>query len=234
MILIRESKDRGHANRGWLDTYHTFSFADYYDPAWMGFGSLRVINEDRIAGGAGFDMHPHREMEILTWVLSGALAHGDSLGHRAVLRPGELQRISAGTGIEHSEHNLSPSEPVHLLQIWIQPGRKGVQPAYDQRSFHQAVAQGGPVLLATGRSGPTTEALEIQQDADVWVVGLAPDEAFVHRLEPGRQAWIQVTKGSVKVKGRALQPGDAMGLTQEAAAELRAMDNTQVLLFDLA
>ncbi len=234
MVIVRPSEQRGHANHGWLDSYHTFSFADYLDPDWMGFGSLRVINEDRVAGGTGFGLHPHRDMEILTWVISGALAHEDNLGHRAVLRPGELQRISAGTGVEHSEHNFSPIEPVHFLQIWIRPARQGVQPAYEQRSFRDALARGGQVLLASGQPRPAGDALLIHQDARVWVINLAAGQELQQPLASDRRAWVHVVTGTTSANGQALRVGDAVGITQEPAVTLQASGPSQLLLFDLA
>ena len=185
-MTIRRANERGHANHGWLDARHTFSFADYHDPNWMGFRSLRVINDDTIAGGGGFGTHPHRDMEIITYILSGALQHRDSMGHEAVLKAGDVQRISAGTGIAHSEANYSPIEPVHLLQIWIMPERKGVKPAYAERSFGNGSAKQGLTLVASrdGRDGSTT----IHQDADLWLARVSEGASVTHTLKPGRHA----------------------------------------------
>ena len=194
MMTIRRADERGHANHGWLNAHHSFSFADYYDPRWMGYRSLRVINDDTIAGGGGFGTHPHRDMEIITYILSGALQHRDSMGHQAVLKPGDVQRISAGAGIEHSEFNFSPVEPVHLLQIWIKPERTGVRPAYAERSFGNGGTNQGLTLVASrdGRNG----SVPINQDADVWLARLGEDNGATHTLKPGRHAWVQVARAN--------------------------------------
>jgi hypothetical protein len=231
MMTIRRANERGHANHGWLDAHHTFSFADYYDPNWMGFRSLRVINDDTIAGGGGFGMHPHRDMEIITYILSGALQHRDSLGHEAVLKAGDVQRISAGTGIAHSEINYSPIEPVHLLQIWIQPERKGVKPAYAERSFGDGAMKQGLTLVASrdGRSG----SISIHQDVDLWVARFDANDSATHNLKPGRHAWAQVAEGEVTLNGQAIQAGDGAALSDEAHLALAALKPSQVLVFDL-
>ena len=231
MMTIRRANERGHANHGWLDAHHTFSFADYHDPRWMGFRSLRVINDDTIAGGGGFGTHPHRDMEIITYILSGALQHRDSMGHGAVLKPGDVQRISAGSGIAHSEFNYSPIEPVHLLQIWIQPDRRGVKPAYAERSFGNGAAEQGLTLVASreGRDG----SVSINQDAEVWLARLEAGASAAHALQPGRHAWVQVAEGEMTLNGRALNTGDGAALSQEEAVTLAAVKPTQVLLFDL-
>ncbi len=231
MITIRRAEERGHANHGWLDAHHTFSFADYYDPKWMGFRSLRVINDDTIAGGGGFGTHPHRDMEIITYILSGALQHRDSMGHEAVLKAGDVQRISAGTGIAHSEFNYSPVEPVHLLQIWIQPEHKGVKPAYAERSLGNGSARPGLTLVASrdGRDG----SVSINQDADLWLVRLGEAARAAHALKPGRHAWIQVAEGELTVNGKTVQAGDGAALSDEAGLTLTAKTNAQALLFDL-
>jgi redox-sensitive bicupin YhaK (pirin superfamily) len=231
MITIRRANERGHANHGWLDAHHSFSFADYYDPRWMGFRSLRVINDDTIAGGGGFGMHPHRDMEIITFILSGALQHRDNMGHQAVLKPGDVQRISAGVGIEHSEFNYSPVEPVHLLQIWINPERKGVKPDYAERSFGNGHAKPGLTLVASrgGRDG----SVSIHQDADVWLVRLGAGTETTRALKPGRHAWVQVAEGELTLNGQTLSAGDGAALSEEAALTLSAKAPAQALLFDL-
>jgi redox-sensitive bicupin YhaK (pirin superfamily) len=231
MMTIRRAEERGHANHGWLDAHHTFSFADYYDPRWMGFRSLRVINDDTIAGGGGFGTHPHRDMEIITYILSGALQHRDSMGHEAVLKPGDVQRISAGTGIAHSEFNYSPVEPVHLLQIWIQPERRGVKPAYAERSLGNGSAKQGLSLVASrdGRDG----SVSIHQDADVWLARLAPGAGVTHSLQSGRHAWVQIAEGEVTLNGQTLTAGDGAALSDEAGLTLAAKTNAQALVFDL-
>jgi redox-sensitive bicupin YhaK (pirin superfamily) len=231
MMSIRRANERGHANHGWLDAHHTFSFADYYDPHWMGFRSLRVINDDTVAGGGGFGMHPHRDMEIVTYILSGALQHRDSVGHQAVLKAGDVQCISAGAGIEHSEFNFSPVEPVHLLQIWIKPDRKGVKPEYAERSFGNGHARPGLTLVASrdGRDG----SVSIHQDADVWLARLGADKEAAHALKPGRHAWVQVAEGEVTLNGQTLHAGDGAALSEESTLTLTARAPAQALLFDL-
>jgi len=231
MMTIRRANERGHANHGWLDAHHTFSFANYHDPRWMGFRSLRVINDDTIAGGGGFGAHPHRDMEIITYILSGALQHRDSMGHEAVLKPGDAQRISAGAGIEHSEFNYSPIEPVHLLQIWIQPDRKGVKPAYAERSFGNGAAKPGLTLVASrdARDG----SVSIHQDADVWLARFEAGASTTHPLKPGRHAWVQVAEGEVTLNGQTLGAGDGASLSNEAGLTLTAEARAQALLFDL-
>jgi quercetin 2,3-dioxygenase len=230
MITIRKAKDRGHADYGWLNTAYSFSFADYHDPKWMGFRSLRVINDDTVAGGGGFDMHPHRDMEIVTYVLSGALQHRDSMGNSAVMKAGDVQRISAGTGILHSEFNYSPIEPVHLLQIWIMPNRKGVKPDYAEKSYATA-ANGQLHLIAsgTGREG----AVSINQDADVFVAKLAAGDRIQHALKPGRNAWVQVAEGELTLNGQTLNAGDGAAVSEETVLELAGQKPTQALVFDL-
>ena len=231
MMTIRKANERGHASHGWLDTYHTFSFADYYDPLWMGFRSLRVINDDTIAGGGGFGTHPHRDMEIITYILSGALQHRDSMGHEAVLKPGDVQRISAGAGITHSEFNYSPVDPVHLLQIWIQPDRKGVKPAYAERSYGNATAKQALTLVASreGRDG----SVSIHQDADLWLARFDAGATATHPFKPGRHAWVQVAEGEMTLNGQSLKAGDGAALSNETALTLAAAKPAQALLFDL-
>ena len=230
MITIRKAEDRGHANHGWLDAHHSFSFAGYHDPKWMGFRSLRVLNDDIIAGGGGFGTHPHRDMEIITYILSGALEHKDSMGNGRVIRPGEVQYMAAGTGVEHSEFNHSETDPAHLLQVWIVPDRKGAKPAYAERSFAKA-ATGRLHLVASkgGRDG----SIPINQDADVYLAKLNAGDLVKHELNAGRHAWVQVAEGEVKLNGRALKTGDAAALSDEPGLELAADKPAQVLLFDL-
>jgi redox-sensitive bicupin YhaK (pirin superfamily) len=232
MMQIRKAGERGHANHGWLDTYHSFSFADYYDPAQMGFGSLRVINEDWVQAGQGFGMHGHKDMEILTCVLEGALEHKDSLGNGEVLRPGEFQRMTAGTGIRHSEFNPSSTEAVHLYQIWLLPNRKGLQPSYEQRAFPDAEKQGRFHLVAspTGRD----RSLTINQDALVYLSRLDAGQQIAHDLAAGRQAWLQVLRGSVRVNDRALTAGDGIAASETPQLAIAADRAAEVLLFDMA
>ena len=231
MVTIRRADERGHADHGWLDAHHTFSFADYYDPRWMGFRSLRVINDDTIAGGGGFGTHPHRDMEIITYILSGALQHRDSMGHQAVLKPGDVQRISAGAGIEHSEFNYSPVEPVHLLQIWIKPERQGVKPDYAERSFGNGHTKQGLTLVAShdGRDG----SVSIHQDVDLWLARLGEGAIVKHALKPNRHAWVQLAEGEVTLNGRTLRAGDGAALSEESTLTLTAKAPAQALMFDL-
>jgi quercetin 2,3-dioxygenase len=232
MIRIRKSDERGHADHGWLDTRHTFSFADYHDPEHVGFRSLRVINEDRIAGGAGFPMHPHRDMEIVTYLVSGALAHRDSTGGQGVIQPGELQHMSAGTGVRHSEFNASPGEPAHLLQIWILPEQKGLTPSYSQISV-PAGAKRAPLVLAASRAG-RDGVLKINQDVELFVGRIAAGDSVEHALAPGRHAWVQLISGALSVNGHELAAGDAAAISDETAVRLTARDTSHFLLFDLA
>jgi redox-sensitive bicupin YhaK (pirin superfamily) len=232
MIRIRKGGERGHFDHGWLDTYHTFSFSDYYDPEQMGFRSLRVINEDRVAPGRGFGMHPHRDMEIVTYVLSGALTHRDSLGTEGVLRPGELQRMTAGTGIRHGEFNGSETEPVHLYQIWLLPERTGLSPSYEQRSFAAEERRGRFRVVASpdGRDG----SLTIRQDATLHLATLDVGEEATHVLQPGRHAWLQVLRGRVALDAQPLAAGDGAAVSAEPGLTVRAEEPSEVLLFDLA
>ena len=231
MITIRKSDARGASNFGWLDSKHTFSFGHYYDPANMGFGALRVINEDVVAGGAGFGAHPHDNMEIISYVLDGALAHKDSLGSGSVIRPGDVQRMSAGTGIAHSEVNASATAPVHFLQIWVLPEKRDVAPSYEQKSF-PADARRGRLQLVGARDG-RGGAVTIHQDLDLFVANLAKGDTVRHTLRPRRKAWVQVTRGAVSVNGAAVEAGDGAALTDEAEVHIAANDNAEVLLFDL-
>jgi redox-sensitive bicupin YhaK (pirin superfamily) len=230
MMKIRKANERGHAQHGWLDSYHTFSFADYYDPQWMGFRSLRVINDDLVMPGKGFGTHPHRDMEIITYILSGSLAHKDSIGNGRVIRAGEVQYMAAGTGVQHSEYNPAPDEAVHFLQIWIQPDRKGATPRYAEKSMANAPA--GNLHLVTSKTG-RDGSIPIHQDADLWLAKLEPGNAVTHKLAPGRQAWVHVAEGEVSVNGQALRAGDAAAVTEESLLELSAAKPAQVLLFDL-
>lgn len=231
MLVVRKGPDRGHLNHGWLDTYHTFSFGDYYDPAHMGFSALRVINEDRIAGGGGFGMHGHRDMEIITLVLSGTLEHKDSLGNGGQLRPGELQHMSAGRGIRHSEFNPSPTDPVHLYQIWLLPRQPGLEPSYNQRTFDSAARQNKWQLVASpdGQAG----SLQIQQDASLYLADLAAVAAIDYGLKPGRRAWLQVLGGSINVGNEKLTAGDAIALENEPRLTCTSNESAELLLFDL-
>jgi len=231
MITIRKSEQRGHANHGWLDSYHTFSFAAYYDPQHMGFGALRVINEDRVSPGKGFGSHGHEDMEILTYVLSGALAHKDSMGNVETLQANDLQRISAGTGIVHSEFNGSGTEPVHFLQIWLEPAVKGLKPGYQQLSLTEEQKLGKLVLVASPEGGGP---LKIHQDARVLIGQVEAGQELAHELRAGRQAWVQVIRGAAAVNGQALATGDAAAVTGETAVTVAGIDaNTEVLVFDL-
>lgn len=234
MIQVRRSAERGHANHGWLDTYHTFSFADYYDPKFMGFRSLRVINEDRVAPGAGFGMHGHRDLEILTYVVEGSLAHKDSMGHQQALGPNEIQRMSAGTGVRHSEFNPSGSEPLHLFQIWIEPATGGTQPSYEQIRFDPNEKQNKWKRLAGPAGG--AGAARINQDAQVFVAELAKGAGMPYSLGSNRAAWVHVVRGEVAVNGTALRSGDAAAVSGEKGLDLtgRGAEPGEVLLFDLA
>lgn len=231
MLTLRPAAARGHADHGWLQSAHTFSFADYHDPKWMHFRHLRVLNDDVIAGGGGFGMHPHRDMEILTYVLRGALRHRDSMGNTAVMRAGDAQQMSAGTGVTHSEFNDSPTEPLRLLQTWILPARKGVTPSYAEKSLTTA-APGQLHLLAS--SGGRDGSLPLHQDCDVWLAKFVGGETLTLPLRPGRHAWVQVAEGEVVLNGTPLREGDGAGLSDETALTLSAPVPAQVLVFDLA
>jgi redox-sensitive bicupin YhaK (pirin superfamily) len=231
MITLRPANDRGRTQLGWLDSYHTFSFGDYYDPAHMGFRVLRVLNDDRVRPGSGFDTHPHRDMEIITYVLEGALEHQDSLGTGSTIRPGEVQRMTAGTGIFHSEYNPSATEEVHLLQIWIVPNQKGLAPSYEQRAFPAAERRGRLRLVAAhdGRDGAVT----IRQEVDLLAGLLNPGESVAHPLRSGRYAWVQVARGALTLNGHRLQTGDGAAVQQERELRITADEPAEVLLFDL-
>jgi len=231
VIAVRPAVERGHADHGWLDTRHTFSFASYHDPRHMGFRSLRVINEDRVQPAEGFGTHAHRDMEILTWVLEGALEHKDSMGNGSVIRPGDLQRMSAGTGVTHSEFNPSREAPVHFLQIWLLPRERGLPPGYEQKGFPQEARRGLLRLIAAGdgREGAVT----IHQDADVWTALLQPGESVRHALALGRYAWLHVARGAVSLNGSTLGAGDGAAVSDETALEITGAAGAEVLLFDL-
>jgi redox-sensitive bicupin YhaK (pirin superfamily) len=230
MMTIRKSDERGQANHGWLDARHSFSFADYYDPAWLGFRSLRVLNDDRIAPGGGFGMHPHRDMEIITFVLTGALAHQDSMGHGSIIQAGDFQYMSAGSGVRHSEFNASDRETVRLLQIWIQPDQQGAPPRYAEKSFRAAAP--GQLHLVASRSG-RAGSFEIRQDADLYLARLKPGDSIAHTLKPQRHAWVQVAEGEVTLNGQTLREGDSAAVSEERALTFQGKTAAQVLLFDL-
>ncbi len=232
MIQILKAAERGHFDHGWLDTYHTFSFGDYFDPAYMGFRSLRVINDDRVAPGQGFGMHGHRDMEIVTFVLDGALEHKDSMGSGSIIRTGELQRMTAGTGIRHSEFNPSDTEWVHLYQIWLLPQWKGLKPSYEQLAVGEDEKRGRFHLVASpdGAAG----GLTIHQDARLYLASLVPGDVVAHDIERGRAAWLQVLRGGVKVLDHDLVAGDGVAVTDEDAISVQAKVPSEVLLFDLA
>ena len=232
MIQIRKSTDRGHANHGWLNTYHTFSFSTYRDPKHMGFRSLRVMNEDWVAPGEGFGTHPHQDMEIVTYVLEGALEHKDSMGNGEVLRPGEFQRMTAGTGITHSEFNPSATEPVHLYQIWIYPSQKGLEPSYEQKRFPDAEWKNRLRLVASPESDQGS--LLIHQDARIFLARLERGRDVVHELILGRHAWLQVMRGSVTLNGHELQTSDGASVSEENSLLIQSTDDAEFMLFDLA
>jgi hypothetical protein len=232
MITLRKAAERGHANHGWLDSHHSFSFADYYDPAHMGFGALRVINEDRVQPGMGFGTHGHRDMEIISYVLDGELEHRDSMGNGSIIAPGDVQRMSAGRGVQHSEYNPSRAAGVHFLQIWIQPAVAGIAPSYEQKHIAAADKRGQLRLIASpdGAGGSVT----IHQDARVYATLLDGGEAVTHALAPGRRAYVHVARGRVHVNGTPLAAGDAAKITGEAAIALDRAEDAEVLVFDLA
>jgi redox-sensitive bicupin YhaK (pirin superfamily) len=231
MILLRRADERGHANHGWLDSHHTFAFADYHDLHWMGFGPLRVINEDRVAGGGGFAPHRHANMEIISYVIEGALQHRDSIGNGSVMRPGDVQCMSAGSGIEHSEFNASKDEPVHFLQVWIQPNRINAAPSYAQQHYPVATRRG--VLRLVASPDGVDGSLAIRQDARVCASVLAPGEAVTHALGAGRRAWVQVVRGALSLNDLALATGDGVGIADVAVLALQAGTDCELLLFDL-
>jgi len=230
MIALRRAAERGHFDHGWLNTYHTFSFADYHDPAHMGFRSLRVLNDDRVAPGQGFGEHRHRDMEIVSYVLEGALAHKDSMGNSGVIRPGDVQKMSAGTGVQHSEFNGSRTEPVHFLQIWIVPEVRGIAPAYEQKTFPPETRRGKLRLIGSrdGRDGSVT----IRQDVDAYASVLEKGQEARHVLAPGRHAWLHVAEGELAVNGNRLEEGDAIAATGESQLDVVGL-GAEFLLFDL-
>lgn len=232
MITLRQAGERGRFDHGWLDTRHTFSFADYHDPEHMGFRGLRVINEDRVQPGQGFPTHGHRDMEIISYVLAGALEHKDSMGTGSVIRPGDVQRMSAGTGVLHSEFNPSKSEPVHFLQVWILPYAQGLEPSYEQKHFPETEKRGRLRLIASsdGREGSVT----IHHDARVFAAVLEPGQRVIHALGEGRHAWVQVARGAVTLNGQALAQGDGAAASREPALTLAGTERAEVLVFDLA
>ncbi len=232
MIAVRKASDRGHANHGWLDSHHTFSFAGYYDPAEMGFGSLRVINEDRVAPGMGFGTHPHRDMEIVSYVLDGSLEHRDSMGTGSVIRPGDVQRMSAGTGVTHSEFNGSKSDPVHFLQIWIEPKQTGIPPSYEQKNFSTEDKKGRLRLVASpdGADGSVT----IHQDAWVYAAVLDGADSVTKAVPAAHRVYVHVARGEVEVNGKRLVAGDGLKMVAEAEVTLGRGVDAEVLLFDMA
>jgi len=231
MIQVRKSNERGHAEHGWLDSHHTFSFADYYDPQAMGFRALRVINEDRVQPGQGFGTHGHRDMEILSYVLEGGLAHRDSTGGGGVIEPGDVQRMSAGTGVMHSEFNASRSEPVHFLQIWIVPDRRGITPGYEQKHFPPEQRQGQLRLIASPDAADGS--LKIHQDARVYTTLLGKGQTVSHPLAAGRYLWVQVARGQVRMGDVVLSAGDGAAISDERSVTLTGDEPAEVLLFDL-
>ena len=231
MLNIRRAEERGHADHGWLDTHHTFSFADYHDRRFMGFGPLRVINDDTVAAGAGFPPHHHRDMEIITYVLEGALEHKDSMGNGSVIEPGDVQRMSAGTGVSHSEYNASEERPVHFLQIWLVPRRAGLRPGYEQKRFADDDKRGRLRLVASpdGADG----SVRIEQDARMYAALLEPGQSVSHAFAGGRRGWLHVARGAAELNGTALEAGDGVAIAEEAAIALSSSRGGEVLLFDL-
>jgi redox-sensitive bicupin YhaK (pirin superfamily) len=232
MMTIRRASERGHADHGWLNSFHTFSFADYYDPAHMGFRSLRVINEDRVQPTQGFGTHRHQNMEIISYVLEGGLQHRDSMGTGSVIRPGDVQRMSAGTGVAHSEFNASSTELVHFLQIWLQPSQTGIAPGYEQKTFPREEKEGRLRLVASpdGSDGSVT----VHTDARLYAGLFASGQGARHELAPGRHAWVHVARGRARVNGQELGAGDAAALSDEGAVSIEGVDGAEVLVFDLA
>ncbi|MCC6272021.1 MAG: pirin family protein [Deltaproteobacteria bacterium] len=232
MINLRKAEERGHFDFGWLNTYHSFSFGEYYDPHHMGFRDLRVLNEDRVQPGKGFPTHPHRDMEILTYVLEGALQHRDSMGNGSVIRPGEVQRMSAGTGVTHSEYNASNEEPVHFLQIWVLPRESGLPPGYEQKDFAAERKKGYWLLIASpnGHQGSVT----VHQDVHVYASWIPPNEELFFQVKPDRHVWLQVARGEILLQDQLLKAGDGAALSQVPSVDLRGKRDAEVLLFDLA
>jgi len=232
MLTLRRAEERGRANFGWLDSRHSFSFGHYFDPKHMGFGPLRVINDDRVAGEGGFPTHPHADMEIITYVLEGGLEHRDSLGTGSVVRPGDVQRMSAGSGVRHSEFNASKTDPVHFLQIWIVPEKRGLEPNYEQKTFSEADKRGKLRLIGSrdGRDGSVT----IHQDVDLYATVLADGERVRHELGAGRVAWVQVARGTATLNGEQLYPGDGVAVDEADALELTGTSESEILVFDMS
>jgi redox-sensitive bicupin YhaK (pirin superfamily) len=232
MLTIRRSEERGKGDHGWLKSRHSFSFGDYYDPAHESFGALRVINEDWIAGGAGFPPHPHRDMEIVTYILGGAIAHKDNTGGGGTIRPGEIQRMSAGSGIVHAEFNASPTEECHLLQIWIMPSKRGIQPGYEQKTIDPASVQNKFARIAAPE--PRENEVRLVQDAEIWSARLDAGVEAIHPLAQGRKAWLHVAKGEVKLGDETLKAGDAAAITDLQQIAVKSNAESEILLFDLA
>jgi len=230
MMTIRRANERGHADHGWLNSYHTFSFANYYDPKWMGFRDLRVINDDTVTAGAGFGEHPHRDMEIISYVLEGALEHRDSMGNGRIIKPGEFQYMAAGTGVLHSEFNPSAKDAVHFLQIWIQPDKSGAKPAYGEKAY--STAPPGRWHLVASQSG-RDGSIPINQDADLWLARFSDGEALTHELRPGRHAWVHVAEGRLELNGQTFSAGDGAAISEEPKLQFVGHGKAQVLLFDL-
>jgi redox-sensitive bicupin YhaK (pirin superfamily) len=231
MMRVRRSEDRGHANHGWLDSKHTFSFANYFDPEHLGFRSLRVINDDRVIGGEGFGTHPHRDMEIISYVVSGALEHKDSMGNGSIIVPGEVQRMRAGTGVTHSEYNHSASEPVRFLQIWVLPEEKGLAPGYEQKFFGDERL--GKLRLVASRDG-AAGSVQVQQDLAMFAAVLRDGEAVMHEMAQGRHAWLQVVRGTLLVDGEELVEGDGASFSEVEAIGIRSVGESELILFDMA
>jgi redox-sensitive bicupin YhaK (pirin superfamily) len=232
MITVRKSSERGVTKIGWLDSRHSFSFGEYCDPAFESFGALRVINEDWIAGGAGFPPHPHRDMEIVTYILDGAIQHKDSSGGGGTIKPGEIQRMSAGTGIVHAEFNASPDQRCHLLQIWIMPSKKGIEPGYEQKTIDAKAIQNHFSRIAA--PDPQPNEVRLVQDAEIWAARLDADVEAIRALAQGRKAWLQVARGEVKIGDEILKAGDAAAITDQQQITVRSVTEAEVLLFDLA
>ena len=229
MLILRKALDRGHSQIEWLNSYHTFSFADYYEESWMSFGPLRVINEDYIQPGRGFNMHPHRDMEIITYIVSGALKHQDSMGNGSVIMPGEIQRMSAGSGVRHSEFNHSNKEELHLLQIWIMPEKKGLEPGYEQKKIDEKLNQ----LVLIGSDNPTEQAVKIHQDVQLFVGVFEKDKKISHALSH-RQAWLQLVKGQIQINQQDLLAGDGIGIQDEAKLIIECFEPSEFLLFEMS
>jgi redox-sensitive bicupin YhaK (pirin superfamily) len=232
MLTVRRAEDRGHADHGWLDSRHTFSFADYHDPKHLGFRALRVINEDRVKPGQGFGTHGHRDMEIISYVIEGALEHKDSMGTGSVIRPGDLQRMSAGTGVTHSEYNASRTDLVHFLQIWLVPDKSGIAPSYEQKRL-PAVDQRGKLRLVASPDG-SRGSVTLHVDARLYASALGPEDRVEHVVHPGRHAWIQVVRGKLNANGTELEPGDGASTSDAGSLVLQATEEAEVLVFDLA